>query len=61
MVAGSGSYSMFPGVLIAEEVDRVGDKRSGDTTIVDLQIFMKAFLNMSIVSACFFDEAFFTV
>jgi len=59
LFAGSGSYSMFPGVLIGEEVDRVGDKRSGDTTIVDLQIFLKALLNMSIISACFFDEVFF--
>jgi hypothetical protein len=52
---------MFPGVFIAEKVDRVGDKRSGDATIVDLQIFLKSFLNMSIISACLFDEAFFTV
>jgi len=49
---------VFPGVVIAEEVDRVGDNGSGDTTIVDLQIFLKAFWNMSLVSACFFDEAF---
>jgi len=40
------------------EVGSVGDYRSGDTTVVDLQIFLKGFLNMSRISACFFDEAF---
>jgi len=56
--AGSELYSVFPGVLIAEGVDRVGDKGSGDTTIVDLEIFLKAIWNMSLMLACFFDEAF---
>lgn len=49
---------MFSGVLIAKEVDRVGDNGSGGTTIVDLQIFLKAFWNMSLISVCFFDEDF---
>jgi hypothetical protein len=47
---------MFSGVFIAEEVGRIGDKGSGDTTMVDIQIFLKAFLNMSLRLACFFDE-----
>jgi hypothetical protein len=31
------------GVFIVEEVDGMGDKRSGDTTTVNMQIFLKAF------------------
>ena len=46
---------MFSGKV---EVDSVGDEGSGDTTVVDLQIFLKAFLNMFLISACFFDDAF---
>jgi hypothetical protein len=61
--AGSGSYSVFAGVFIAEEVERIGDKGSENTTVVDigLQIFLKAFLNMSLRLACSFDEGFFWV
>jgi hypothetical protein len=50
---------MFSGVFIAEEVDGVGDKGTGDTTVVDLQSVLEAFLNMSLKSACFI--AFFLV
>jgi hypothetical protein len=45
----SGSSSMFYGVLTAEEVDEVdavGDKGSGGTTVVDVQTLLEAFLNM---------------
>jgi hypothetical protein len=35
---------MFSGVFIAEEVDGVGDKKSGDTTIADVQTLLEAFL-----------------
>ena len=42
---------MFSGVFIAEEVDGVGDKGSGDTTVVDVQTVLEAFLNMSLKSA----------
>jgi hypothetical protein len=54
----SGSSSVFYGVFIAEEVDRVGDKGSGDTTTVDVQTLLEAFKNMSLISTCFNDVAF---
>ena len=44
----SRSSSVFSGVLTAEEVDGVGDKWSGDTTVVDVQTLLEAFLNMSL-------------
>ena len=50
---------MFSGVFIAEEVDATGDKWSGSTKTIDVQTFLKAFLTMSLRSACFSDEAFF--
>jgi hypothetical protein len=46
-------------VFIAEEVERGEDKESGDTTTVDVQTLLEAFLNMSLISACFHDDAFF--
>jgi len=55
---GSGSLvssSVFSGVFIANEVYRVIDKGSGDTTIFDGQNFLEAFLNMSLKSAYFND------
>ena len=54
---GSGSLvsSVFSGVFIADEVYRIIDKGSGDTTMVDGQNFLQAFLNMSLRSACFTD------
>jgi hypothetical protein len=36
-------------VFIAEEVGRVGDKGSGDSTVVSLDILMKAILNTGII------------
>jgi hypothetical protein len=44
---------MFSGVIIVDEVYRVRDKGSGDTTMVDGQNFLEAFLNMSLRSYCF--------
>jgi hypothetical protein len=38
-------------VLTAEEVDKVdgvGDRWSGDTTVVDVQALLEAFLNVSL-------------
>jgi hypothetical protein len=43
---------LFPGVYLAEEVDRGGDKVSGDITIFDLQTLLEAFLNLLLRSAC---------
>jgi hypothetical protein len=47
------------GVFIAEEVDGVGYKGSGETTMVDVQALLEAFLNLSQIFASFVDEAFF--
>ena len=33
----------------------------GNYIVVDVQTFLQAFLNMSLRSACFIDEAFFLV
>lgn len=51
---------MFSGVFVAEEVDEVGKKWSGDTTVFDVQTVLEAFLNMSLKSAYFIDDAFFS-
>lgn len=53
MSAGSGSSSVFYG----EEVDRVGEKGSGDTVTVDVQTLLEVFLNVFLT--CFNDAAFF--
>jgi hypothetical protein len=50
---------VFYGVFTVEEFGRGGDKGSGDTTMVDLQILREAFLNMSLSFACFNSEDFF--
>lgn len=50
---------MFYAVFIAEEVDAIGDKGLGDTTTADVQTLLDTFLNMSLISACFNDEAVF--
>jgi len=55
------SSSAFSGVFIAEDIDGVGDKRSGDTTAIDVDTHLEGFLNVSLKSACFTDEAFFLV
>jgi hypothetical protein len=49
---------MFSGVFITDEVYRVRDNGSGDTTMVDGQNFLQAFLNMSLRSACFTDTLY---
>jgi hypothetical protein len=46
---------VFSGVFIAE-ADQAGDKRPGNTTMVDVQT-----LNTSLRSPCFPDEGFFLV
>jgi hypothetical protein len=38
---------VFSGVFIAEEVDGVGDKGSGDTTRDDVQTFLETFFTKS--------------
>lgn len=50
---------MCSGVFIAEKFDGVGCKGSGETTMVDVQTVLEAFLNLSQRSANFIDEAFF--
>jgi hypothetical protein len=44
---------VFSGVYTAE------DDGVGDTTMVDVQIFLEAFLSMSLRYGSFIDEAFF--
>jgi len=51
---------MFCWVFIAEEVDGVGDKGLGDTTTVHVHTLLEAFVNISLRSACFTDEPFFS-
>jgi hypothetical protein len=61
--AGSGSSgpsSVFSGI-IAEEVDGVGDKGSGDITMVGVQTFWEVFLNMSQKFSYSIDGNFFLV
>jgi hypothetical protein len=48
---------VLAGIFTAEEVDAVGDKGSGDTTMVDVQTHFKVFLNMFLRSAYFIDKA----
>jgi len=50
---------VFPGVFRVEEVDEVGDQWSGDTTTVDVQTLLEAFLNMSLRYAYWIDAALF--
>ena len=50
---------MCSGVFIAEKVDGLGYKGSGETTVVDVQALLEAFFNLSQRFASFIDEAFF--
>jgi hypothetical protein len=50
---------VFSGAFIAEQFGAVGDKRPGDTIMVYVQTLLEVFLNMSLRSACFIDEAVF--
>jgi hypothetical protein len=43
---------VFSGVFRAQE-DAEGDRRSGDSTMVDVQTLLEAFLNMPLTSASF--------
>jgi hypothetical protein len=43
---------------MAKEVDGVGDKGSGGTTVVDVHTHIEAFLNTVLRSARFFGEGF---
>ena len=49
---------MFSGVFVAEEVDGVGVKVLRDSTMSNVQTLLEVFLDMSLRSACFTDEAF---
>jgi len=42
-----GPLFVFLGAIIAEEVDSVGGRGSGDATMVDVPKLMETFLNMS--------------
>jgi hypothetical protein len=44
------------GIIVAEEVDLLGDKGSGDTTMVIVEALLESFLNISLRSACISDE-----
>jgi len=46
---------VFSEVFIAEEVNGVGEKGSGDTTTVDVQAALEDFFNKSMRFACFTD------
>jgi len=60
LVQGSSeSSSVVCGVFIGKEVDGVGGKESGDITTVDTHTLLEAFLNVSLGSASFTEEAFF--
>jgi hypothetical protein len=48
---------VFSGDFIAKEFDGVRDKRSGDTTIADLQTCLEGFKNISLRTACLIYEA----
>ena len=49
---------VFFGVFLTEEVDGVGGNGPGDSTVVDVQILLEAFLNVSL-RYTYFDEYFF--
>jgi hypothetical protein len=50
---------VFYVLFIAEKIDAVGDKTSGDTTTDDVQTLLEPFSNLPPKSACFITEAFF--
>ena len=52
----SGSYSVFSGVSIAEEVDGEREKLSGDNGMIDVETLFEAILNMSLGFASFINE-----
>jgi hypothetical protein len=50
---------VFSGLFAFFEVDGVGDNGSGNTTTVDVQTLLEAFLNLSLTLACFNDAFYF--
>jgi hypothetical protein len=50
---------VFSRIFVAEEVEGVGDKGSGDTTMADVQTLLEAFLNMLLRSAFSLMKVFF--
>lgn len=59
LIQGHQDPLLFSGVFIAEEVEGVGYKASGDATTVSVQTPVVAFLKMFLTSAWFTDEAYF--
>jgi len=54
----SGSCSVFSGVFTPEEDDGIADKELEDSTAVDVQTHLDAFLNMSLRNASFIHDSF---
>ena len=57
----SGSSSMFSGLFIPKEFDRIEEKGPGYNKTVVVQSLLVTFLNTSLGSYCFNDESFFLV
>jgi len=49
--------AVFSGVFIGKELDIVGNKGLGDTTMADVQTCLQGFKNISLIAACFIYEA----
>lgn len=56
----SGSSSLFYGVFPAEEVDGLGERNEEIPQQLMYYTLLEALFNMSLRSACFSDEAFFS-
>jgi hypothetical protein len=52
---------VLSGAFTAEEDNEVGDKGSGDATMVDVHTLLVAWLNMSLRYDCFTEDFFFLV
>jgi len=52
----AGPGDCVSGIILAEEVDLVGDKGSGDITMVIVEALLESVLNISLRSACISDE-----
>jgi hypothetical protein len=55
---GSSGTLLFSGVFVAEEVAEVGQRRSGDTIMIDVETHLESFLNLFLRFACVIDEVF---
>jgi len=53
--AGSWSSFVFLETIIAEEVDSVGGRGSGDATMVDVPKLLETFFEYVLRSSCFVD------